>query len=193
MYKSADEFMAYVFVELYEDLLSYGNNFVSRRYPNRDDIIHDAIANVFAVAKKSYMTIRDYEHERLRRWLFKVMEHRLKQYTAKSKNHYGRYAYMPNTEIRSADTRDMFLEWEADDSLAGALRELKGTLKDTVDEAVYQEIFINSLKEKEIAEKHDLSPGVVRGRSYRMRKRFRKILEKFLSVIACILVLLMAV
>lgn len=193
VYNTPEELMAYIFMTYYEKLLSYGENFISRKYTNREDIVHDAIANVMAVAKKNFDKIRYYEPEHLKNWLYKAMGNRLRQYMDKSDRHYNRHTYMPASDVESINADSPFVEWEVDDTIESTLMELKRTLKDSIDEVVYQELFINELSEREIAEKHDLPPGVVRGRSYRMREKLKKIYKTFFSIIACILVILTAI
>lgn len=176
---SKQEFMFWLYNNFYEDLLSSGERYVHLGYPNREDIIHGAIVNTFQSTNERYEKDKLHSHPNIKGWLYKVYYNRLRDEIKKSARYYRRSDFHPNEELNRMKQVDVFDQWLANEEFTQMLEQIKEIRKTPMDEAVYQDYFVEEMSVKEIADKNNLTEGAVKGIIYRMRKRAKKIKSTF--------------
>lgn len=167
-------FMNWLYDELYEALLASGERFVRSSYPNRDDIIHDAIVAVFQTADEHYESDNLESHPNIKGWVYKVFYNRLRKELKKSISYYDRSRFYFGEDMARIKQVEIFDKWLENEEYRQVLQQLKEIARTPLDHVVFHEYFVESKSAKQIANKLNTTEGKVKGIIYRMRKRAKK-------------------
>lgn len=189
VFSGKEEFMHLLYSDFYDDMISSGERYVHSSYPNREDIIHNAIVATFHTAQECYEKDNLYSHPNIRGWIYKVFYNRLRDEIKKSARYYRRSKLHPNEDLNRMTQVDIFDQWLANEEYSHMLEQIKEIRKTPIDEAVYQEYFIEKMSMKEIAEKREMTESTVKSIIYRMRKRAKKLKTTLFMLLFILLIL----
>lgn len=173
-WENKDAFMRWLYNEFYQPLLSAGDRFVRMSYPNREDIIHDAVVSTFRTADNLYERDDLPNHPNIKGWVFKTFYNKLRDELKKSTRYYKRTKLHPSEKLNRMKQVDVFDQWIENENHRQMLEQIKEIRKTPLDEIVFHDYFIEKMSTTEIAENHGLTDSAVKGIVYRMRKRAKK-------------------
>lgn len=173
----------WLYQEFYEDMILAGMQFIRPSYPNREDMVHDAVVSVFQTAYDICDDVSLSAHPNLRGWIYKTLYNRLRNQLDKAFVFHRKTSAFSEENLKHVAQVDVFDQWATNEEHRQILEQLKSIRKTPQDEVIYHEYFIEEKSSKQIAAELDLTEGAVKAKIYRMRKRAKKLKALMFSML----------